>query len=424
MRSSNSHYPVAIIGGGQAGLSVSYYLSQRHIDHIIFEKRRAMHTWSTQRWDNFCLVTPNWQCLLPGWNYKGDDPHGFMKKDEIVAYLEGFSNSVRAPIREGVTVESVKRLAAGGFEIVTSDATITADQVVVASGGYHEPIIPRAAERLPKDVLQIHSAEYRNADLLPEGAVLVAGSGQSGAQIAEDLHLAGRKVHLAVGDAPRCARFYRGRDVVDWLADMGHYEMPVDEHPLRDGVRDNTNHYVTGRDGGRDIDLRKFALEGMELYGRLLSVDEGALAFDDNLAESLDRADEIYNNINTAIDKHIAAEKIEAPAPSTYKPVWQPLQHRTRLSLHETGIASVIWCIGFRPDFRWLDAPVFNGRGAPVHTRGVTQLEGLYFVGLPWLHTWGSGRFSGVARDSLYLANTIEKYQRALDASNAVRAYA
>ncbi len=424
MRSSNSHYPVAIIGGGQAGLSVSYYLSQRHIDHIIFEKRRAMHAWSTQRWDNFCLVTPNWQCLLPGWNYKGSDPHGFMKKDEIIAYLDGFANSVRAPIREGVTVERVKRLPDGGFEAATSDGTITADQVVVASGGYHEPIIPRAAERLPKEVLQIHSAEYRNADQLPEGAVLVVGSGQSGAQIAEDLHIAGRKVHLAVGDAPRCARFYRGRDVVDWLADMGHYEMPVDEHPLRDGVRDNTNHYVTGRDGGRDIDLRKFALEGMELYGRLLGVEEDAIAFDDNLAESLDRADEIYNNINTAIDKHIAAEKIEAPAPSTYKPVWQPLYHRTCLNLGETSIASVIWCIGFRPDFRWLDAPVFNGRGAPVHKRGVTQLDGLYFVGLPWLHTWGSGRFSGVARDSLYLANTIEQYQRGLDASNAVRAYA
>ncbi|MEJ0050237.1 MAG: MSMEG_0569 family flavin-dependent oxidoreductase [Methylovirgula sp.] len=424
MRSSTSHYPVAIIGGGQAGLSVSYYLSQRHIDHIIFEKRRAMHTWSTQRWDNFCLVTPNWQCLLPGWNYKGSDPHGFMRKDEIIAYLEGFASSVRAPILEGVTVESVKGLPDGGFEVVTSTGKITADQVVVASGGYHEPIIPRAAERLPNDVLQIHSAEYKNADQLPEGAVLVVGSGQSGAQVAEDLHIAGRKVHLAVGDAPRCARFYRGRDVVDWLADMGHYEMPVDEHPLRDGVRDNTNHYVTGRDGGRDIDLRKFALEGMELYGRLLGVDEDAVAFDDNLAESLDRADEIYNNINAAIDKHIAAAKIEAPPPSTYKPVWQPLQHRTRLILSRTGIASVIWCIGFRPDFRWLDAPVFNGRGAPVHKRGVTQLDGLYFVGLPWLHTWGSGRFSGVARDSLYLANTIEKYQRALDASNAVRAYA
>jgi len=424
MPSAIPHFPVAIVGGGQAGLSVSYYLSQRHIDHIIFEKHSAMHTWSTQRWDNFCLVTPNWQCQLPGWPYKGDDPHGFMKKDEIAAYLDGFAQSVRAPIRESVTVERVGSLPDSGFEVTTSEGTYTADQVVVASGGYHEPIIPRAAERLPEDVLQVHSAEYKNVDQLPPGAVLVVGSGQSGAQIAEDLHLAGRKVHLAVGDAPRCARFYRGRDVVDWLADMGHYEMPVDKHPLRDGVRDNTNHYVTGRGGGRDIDLRKFAMEGMELYGRLRGVNEDIVIFEDNLAESLDRADEVYNNINAAIDKHIESQRIEAPPAGVYKPVWQPLRHRTRVELRDAGISSIIWCIGFRPDFRWLDAPVFNGRGAPVHTRGVTQLDGLYFIGLPWLYTWGSGRFSGVARDSLYLANTIEKYQRGLDASNAVRAYA
>src|SRR5439155_14660394 len=138
-----------------------------------------------------------------------------------------------------------------------------------------KPIVPRLAERLPAQITQMHSAEYRNPQSLPEGAVLVVGCGQSGSQIAEDLHLAGRKVLLAAGDAPRCARFYRGKDVVDWLAEMGYYDMPVHEHPLREGVRDNTNHYVTGRDGGRDIDLRKFALEGMQLYGALADVEVG-----------------------------------------------------------------------------------------------------------------------------------------------------
>lgn len=154
---------------------------------------------------------------------------------------------------------------------------------MVASGGYHTPIVPRMAERLPRSIKQIQSSEYRNPQALPEGAVLVVGSGQSGAQIAEDLHLAGRKVILAVGEAPRCARFYRGRDVVDWLADMKYYDMPVDQHPLREGVRDNTNHYVTGRDGGRDIDFRKFAAEGMELYGRLQDLQDGVLHFAPNL---------------------------------------------------------------------------------------------------------------------------------------------
>lgn len=237
--------------------------------------------------------------------------------------------------------------------------------------------------------------------------MLVVGSGQSGAQIAEDLHLAGRTVHLAVGDAPRCARFYRGRDVVDWLADMGYYDMPVTAHPLREGVRDNTNHYVTGRDGGRDIDLRRFALEGMQLYGLMQDYRDGMLQFAPGLRAALDSADRTYNGINAAIDKHIADRGIDAPPPSVYEPVWQPGEERAALDPVAAGITSIIWCIGFSPDFRWVDAPVFNGRGDPVHVRGVTQQAGLFFLGLPWLHTWGSGRFSGVARDAEYLAARI-----------------
>jgi putative flavoprotein involved in K+ transport len=237
------------------------------------------------------------------------------------------------------------------------------------------------------------------------------GSGQSGAQIAEDLHLAGRQVVLAVGDAPRCARFYRGRDVVDWLADMGYYDMPVSQHPLREGVRDNTNHYVTGRDGGRDIDLRRFALEGMALYGLLEGLDGDTLRFAPQLGAALDQADRTYNGINAAIDKHIAERGIAAPAGGVYQPVWAPTEERESLSLADSGIGSVIWCIGFAPDFRWLDAPVFTGRGHPVHERGVTNVPGLYFIGLPWLHTWGSGRFSGIARDAQFIAERIAQHR-------------
>jgi len=412
--SNPAHHSVVIVGGGQAGLSLSYYLKQRGIGHVVFEKRRALHAWRTQRWDNFCLVTPNWQCKLPGHEYRGGDPHGFMRKDEILDYLEGFRSAVGAPLREGVSVQHVVPRPHGGFELKTSAGDCTADQVVVASGGYHVPIIPRMAERLPKSVLQLHSEQYRNAAALPAGAVVVVGSGQSGAQIAEDLHLEGRQVILAVGDAPRCARFYRGKDVVDWLADMGYYDMPVHEHPLREGVRDNTNHYVTGRDGGRDIDLRQFAREGMQLYGLLTDVDGGTLRFEPHLAAQLDRADAVYNRINASIDQHIAARGIEAPPGRPYVPVWAPAVERTTLDLAASGISVVIWCIGFAPDFTWLDAPVFNGRGHPQHVRGLTRQEGLYFLGLPWLHTWGSGRFSGVARDALYLAERIEAHREAV----------
>ena len=404
------HHSVVVVGGGQAGISVSHYLQNLGIDHVVYEKNQSMHAWRSQRWDNFCLVTPNWQCALPGHPYQGPQPHGFMKKDEIVNYLEGFKAQVNPPLHEGVAVELVQPVN-GGFKVKTSLGECFAEQVVVASGGYHQPIIPRLAERLPASIQQIHSADYKNPQQLPPGKVLVVGSGQSGAQIAEDLHLAGRQVVLAVGDAPRCARFYRGRDVVDWLADMGYYDMPVSEHPLREGVRDNTNHYVTGRDGGRDIDLRKFALEGMELYGLLEGLEGDVLKFSGNLTEALDSADQVYNRINAAIDKHIADNGIEAPPGAVYEPVWTPAQERVTLSLAESGITSVIWCIGFSPDFRWLNAPVFTGRGHPVHERGVTSVPGLYFIGLPWLYTWGSGRLGGVGRDAQFIADRIAHHK-------------
>ncbi|CAB3778082.1 MSMEG_0569 family flavin-dependent oxidoreductase [Paraburkholderia caffeinilytica] len=409
---ADGHYSVLVVGGGQAGLSVSYYLKQAGIDHLVVEKNTVTHTWRQQRWDAFCLVTPNWQCALPGYPYLGDDPHGFMKKDEIIDYLDGFIAHVDAPVIEQAEVKRLKQRDDGVYTIVTTQGDFTAEQVVVASGGYHTPIVPRLAERLPAGIVQLQSSAYRNPQALPEGAVMVVGTGQSGAQIAEDLHLAGRKVVLAVGEAPRCARFYRGRDVVDWLADMQYYDMPVEKHPLREGVRDNTNHYVTGRDGGRDIDLRKFAAEGMELYGRLDDLRDGKFHFAPTLAANLDAADDTYNRINASIDGFIEKHGIDAPAGEVYEPVWRPAEERTTLDLHTSGISATIWCIGFTPDFSWLDAPVFNGRGYPAHTRGITPIEGLYFVGLPWLHTWGSGRFSGIARDAEFVVQAIREKAR------------
>ncbi|WP_434106738.1 MSMEG_0569 family flavin-dependent oxidoreductase [Paraburkholderia caffeinilytica] len=409
---ADGHYSVLVIGGGQAGLSVSYYLKQAGIGHLVVEKNTVTHTWRQQRWDAFCLVTPNWQCALPGYPYPGDDPHGFMKKDEIIDYLDGFIAHVDAPVIEHAEVKRVKQRDDGVYTIVTTQGDFTADQVVVASGGYHTPIVPRLAERLPASVVQLQSSAYRNPQALPEGVVMVVGTGQSGAQIAEDLHLAGRKVVLAVGEAPRCARFYRGRDVVDWLADMQYYDMPVEKHPLREGVRDNTNHYVTGRDGGRDIDLRKFAAEGMALYGKLDDLRDGQFHFAPTLAANLDAADDTYNRINASIDGFIEKHGIAAPAGEVYEPVWRPAEERTTLDLHTSGISAIIWCIGFTPDFSWLDAPVFNGRGYPAHTRGITPIDGLYFVGLPWLHTWGSGRFSGVARDAEFIVQAIRDKTR------------
>ena len=294
-----------------------------------------------------------------------------------------------------------------GFMLDATDGIHFADQVVIASGGYQIPIVPRCAERLPDDIVQIHSSLYRNPDVLPEGAVLVVGSGQSGCQIAEDLHLAGRKVHLCVGDAPRVSRRYRGKDVVEWLHLMGYYDLPVHEHPLREGVRDKTNHYVTGRDGGRDIDLRQRSLEGMELYGRLLDVKGDRLICDDDLALCLDQADQVSESIKTSIDGFIAKKAIAVPEEARYVRSGRRLASGRELDFRAAGITSIVWCIGFRTDYSWIDLPVFNGRGQPSHMRGVTPVPGAYFLGLPWLYTWGSGRFSGVARDAEYLAQHI-----------------
>lgn len=402
------HYPVVVIGGGQAGLSVSYYLLELGIDHVVLERKKIANSWRTERWDTFCLVTPNWQCRLPGFPYHGADPYGFMVKDEIVRYIEEYVAFFNPPVEEGVEVTSLQR-SGGGFELTTSGGMIRADQVVLATGAYPIPIVPAMAGALPASIVQLHSSDYRSPERLPPGEVLVVGTGQSGCQIAEDLHLSGRKVHLCVGNAPRCARVYRGKDVVEWLHEMGYYDLPIDRHPNKESVREKTNHYVTGRDGGRDIDLRKFAREGMRLHGVLSGIEGTVLRFAAGLRENLDGADAVYNGINRSIDAYIEKERIDAPPPSVYTPTWAPEEETVSIDVVSRGITSVVWCIGFRADYGWVKLPVFDAKGHPAHERGVTQVPGVYFIGLPWLHTWGSGRFSGVARDAHHVVGKIQE---------------
>jgi putative flavoprotein involved in K+ transport len=327
-----------------------------------------------------------------------------MLRDEIVGYLENYASSFDVPLVEGVRATRLTH-DGDGFQLVTDHGSVTADQVVVATGPYQRPRIPRMAERLPSDLVQLHSSQYRNPEQLPAGEVLVVGTGQSGCQIAEDLHLAGRKVHLVTGSAPRVARFYRGRDVVAWLDEMGYYARGVDQFDDVDAVRFRVNHYVTGRDGGRDIDLRKFATEGMQLYGRLVGIDGSRLEFKPDLRANLDHADQVSEGIKDSIDAYIDARGIDAAEEPRYAPVWEPQSEPAELSID--GINSVVWSTGFRRDDSWIHVPVFDGRGYPTHQRGVTTQPGLYFVGLPWQYTWGSGRFGGVADDAAYLVEQI-----------------
>jgi len=404
------HFEAVIVGAGQAGLAMSYCLTQAGIRHVVLERYRAGHSWRNERWDSFCLVTPNWQCRLPGHPYTGAAPDGFMLKHEIVDYLDAYVRSFQPPLREGVSVDRLVQqcaLEGSGFELSTSEGTLTADQVVVATGGYHTPRLPDWADALPRQIEQVHSRDYKCPESLPEGEVLVVGSGQSGCQIAEDLWRAGRKVHLAVGNAPRCARRHRGKDVVEWLELMGHYDVSLEQHANPDQVRDKTNHYVTGRDGGHDIDLRQFALEGMQLYGSLRGLDGTRLRFAPDLTHHLDAADAVYVGINRSIDKYITERGILAPETPDYVPPWAPEREALTLDLAASGIRSIVWSIGFSVDFGWVQLPAFDARGMPRHRRGVTEVPGLYFLGLPWQHTWGSGRFASVGRDAEYLREML-----------------
>jgi putative flavoprotein involved in K+ transport len=206
--------------------------------------------------------------------------------------------------------------------------------------------------------------------------------------------------------------------VVDWLDRMGYYSMPISEHPDPRAVRSKTNHYLTGRDGGREIDLRARAMEGMQLHGRLRSITPEAIHFSDDLASNLDKADAVYCRIRSSIDNWIAKEGLEAPEEAAYSPCWQPMPGEDPgLDLRSHPLAAVIWCTGYRSDFHWIDVPVFDGSGHPAHDRGITQSSGLYFLGLPWLHTWGSGRFCGVAEDADHLARLIMLRLQRRDAS-------
>lgn len=412
--------PVAIVGAGQAGLSVSHHLSAEGIEHVLLEAETPAHEWADSRWDSFTLVTPNWHCRLPGYVYDGPDPDGFMTRDEVVAWLDGYVRSFDPPVRTGTRVVELRERDGGGFvlDLLTPDGPemLEADDVVVATGGYHRPIEPAFARAIDPSVTQIHSQQYRNAAQLPAGPVLVVGSGQSGAQIAEDLHLEGRQVHLALGNAPRVARTYRGRDCMTWLADMGLYDTAVQQYPGGLAAREKTNHYVTGRDGGRDIDLRAFAREGMRLYGTVVDARGSRLEVAPTLTASLDAADAVYSSIRADIDRYIEREGIVAPTEDPYVPPWAPDEDPTSLDLAAEGVTSLVWAIGYRPDYRWLRVGVFDGTGRPTHTRGVTSVAGLYFVGLPWMHTWGSGRFLGVAADAEHVAGCITRARRVVPA--------
>jgi putative flavoprotein involved in K+ transport len=396
---------VAIIGAGQAGLATSWSLTEHGIEHVLFDRGRTGDSWR-HRWDSFCLVTPNWSLDLPGHSYQGEARDGFMARDDIVAFLEEYRASFEPPVRDGVEVSSVHPNG-DGWRLDTDAGPWDAANVVVASGPFPKPLIPRAAADLDPEVAHIHSHDYQSPDRLAAGGVLVVGSAQSGCQIVDDLHSAGREVWLAVGGAGRAPRRYRGRDSFEWLADMGLFSTPLEEFPDGPPSRFEANPHVSGRDGGKDLDLRAFGRDGVQLLGRLQTAEGTVMRFADDLHDRLRAADEAARELEEMIDGFIAEAGIEASPDDRTLVTWTPQRVDERVDLAERGIGSVVWATGYHLDFTWIEAPVFGERDYPIQRRGVSEAPGLYFVGLNRLHTFASALFMGVGRDAGFVASEI-----------------
>jgi len=401
------HVETVIVGGGQAGLAVSYYLSQQGRAHTILEQAsQPANAWRNHRWDSFTLVTPNWMTRMPGAEYQGDDPEGFMPREEVVAYLEGYVERFSLPIQYGVRVNSVEKTGTG-YLVHTDEATVEADNVVIAMGLFQQPKIPPSSADLLLEVLQLHSSEYRNPAGLPAGAVLVVGSAQSGGQIAEELYLSGRKVYLCVSSAGWGPRRYRGQDIVRWMDRAGFNSVTVDKLPSPK-MRFAPNPRVSGKDGGRTLNLHQFARDGVILLGRIQGAHRGKLTLAPDLKENLAKSDKFRADLLKRIDDYIEKAGLDVP-PAALPELRDGYDAEviTELDVQSAGITSVIWATGYRFDFSLVQLPVVDADGYPVQKRGVTGFPGLYFVGLPWLHTSGSGVFGGVGDDAAFIVADI-----------------
>ncbi len=400
-----------VIGAGQGGLAVSFHLTRLGIEHVVIERSTIASSWREHRWDSFCTVTPNWSIRLPGAEYAGDDPDGFLSRDELVHHFEEWARSFEAPVRCGIEARAV-RPAADGFEITTGDGSFRARNVVVATSTYQNPHVPAVAARLPRRVPQLTPHDYKHPRMLPPGAVMVVGSGQTGCQIAEELHASGREVFLCVGRAGRLPRRYRGRDCIEWQRDMGYLDRRPEtlESPA---ARFRGDPHLTGRNGGYTISLHDFHRRGIRLLGRLIDCEGERARFDDGLHAEMRFADEFCRRIIEQFERHIANQEIDAPPPTAAElagglPEDGRLPPDVReVDLAAADIGAVVWATGYRYDFSWVEAPVLDGSGYPVAPGGVSACPGLYFVGLNWMTWRKSGILYGVGDDARSVAEHL-----------------
>ncbi len=395
-----------VVGGGQAGLAMSEHLSNCGVPHLVLERHRVAERWRSQRWDSLVANGPAWHDRFPSLEFSDLDPDAFATKEQVADYFVAYAEQIGAPVRCGVEVKSVHRnVGRPGFRVETSKGAIEANNVVAATGPFQRPVIPAV---VPEDagVVQIHSSAYRNPEQLPEGAVLVVGAGSSGTQIADELLRAGRRVYLSVGAHHRPPRSYRGRDFVWWLGVLGKW----DAQALKPG-KEHVTIAVSGAYGGRTVDFRRLAGQGMTLVGLTRSCKDGVLNFAPDLADNLaqgdanylsllDEADDFATRNGLDLREEPDARKVEPDPACVTDPILE-------LDLSKAGVTSIVWATGFAVDFSWLKVDAFDENGRPKHQRGVSAEPGVYFLGLPWLSRRGSSFIWGVWHDAKYLADHI-----------------
>ena len=395
---------VAVIGAGQAGLAASWYLGKAGVDHIVVDGGRVAETWRSRRWDSFRLITPNWAIELPGTAFAGDDPDGYMSRAELITFFEAWAASFDPPVVGNTYVSQLAADPEKGFVLTTGGGQVRARTVVVASGGYQKAHMPVGSETLPKAVHQVLAEDYRNSAALPPGNVLIVGSGQTGCQLAEELHEAGRKVFLACGRCPWVPRRLGGRDIVWWLRESGYFDRTPDKLPSP-AARLVGNPQTTGHGGGHDLNFRTLHTTGLELLGRFLGADGSTLHFADDLAASADFGDARWADIRGYIDRYCAAAG--TPAPDYDIPPPMRIKTRTDIDLAREAVGTIVWTSGYRPQYDWVKFPVFDEMGFPVQVDGRTSVPGLYFMGVHWMRKNKSAILYGVGEDAEVVARHV-----------------
>jgi len=403
------HTGVVIVGGGQAGLATSVCLSSRNVDHVVLERGRVGERWRSERWPSLTLLTPNWLTRLPGYRYDGDDPDGYMGTLEVAELLERYAAIGRVPVERQTTVARVEP-SNGAFIVSTNRGEWRTANVVIATGYSDVPSVPAASRQLAAGLLQLTPGEYRGAEHLPPGGVLVVGAAASGIQLADEIQASGRPVTLAVGRHLRLPRVYRGRDILAWLDAMGLLAESTGQVADIEVSRRQPSLQLVGRPNRSTLDLAVLQQRGVRLVGRLRGAESGhRLCLDDDLTATVAAADIKLASLLGRIDAFIARSHPEAPKADPFVPYWPlvPADAPTSLDLKAEGIRTVVWATGFRRDYRWLRAPAFDGRGELAHEEGVTKLPGLFAVGLQFQRRRNSAFIDGVGDDAAFIAERI-----------------